>query len=45
MLICENAKLKMKVKEKTLENIELREKLKKTEEKQVGLFSKIFKAK
>ncbi|CAK7016984.1 MerR family transcriptional regulator [Tissierella sp. P1] len=45
VLICENAKLKMKVKEKTLENIELREKLKKTEEKQVGLFSKIFKAK
>lgn len=45
VLICENAKLKMKVKEKTLENIELIEKLKKTEEKQVGLFSKIFKTK
>ncbi|MBU5311099.1 MerR family transcriptional regulator [Tissierella carlieri] len=45
VLICENAKLKMKVKEKTFENIELIEKLKKTEEKQVGLFSKIFKTK
>ncbi len=43
VLICENAKLKMKVKEKTFENIELKEKLKKSEDKQIGLFKKIFK--
>lgn len=43
VLICENAKLKMKVKEKTFENIELKEKIKKVEEKQAGLFQKIFK--
>ncbi len=43
VLICENAKLKMKVKEKTFENIELKEKLKKIQEKQVGFFKKIFR--
>lgn len=42
VLICENAKLKMKVKEKTFENIELREKLKKAEEKQGGFLKRIF---
>lgn len=45
VLICENAKLKMKVKEKTFENIELREKLKKFQESQVGIFKRIFKQK
>ena len=45
VLICENAKLKMKIKEKTFENIELREKLRKTEEKQAGFLKKIFKQK
>ncbi|MBU5254833.1 MULTISPECIES: MerR family transcriptional regulator [Tissierella] len=45
VLICENAKLKMKIKEKTFENIELNEKLKKIEEKEVGFFKKIFKKK
>ena len=43
VLICENAKLKMKVKEKTFENIELKDKLKKSQESQVGIFKKIFK--
>ncbi len=43
VLICENAKLKMKVKEKTFENIELKEKIKKAGEKEVGLFQRIFK--
>lgn len=43
VLICENAKLKMKVKEKTFENIELKEKLKNIQEKQIGFFRKIFK--
>ena len=42
VLICENAKLKMKVKEKTFENIELKEKLKKAEEKQGGFLKKLF---
>lgn len=43
ILICEVAKLKMKVKEKTYENMELREKLRKIEESQIGFFSKLFK--
>jgi len=42
VLICENAKLKMKIKEKTYENIELREKLKKAEEKKIGFLKRIF---
>lgn len=45
VLICENAKLKMKIKEKTFENIELKDRLKKTHEKQGGLFQKIFSKK
>lgn len=43
VLICENAKLKMKVKEKTFENTELRNKIIKLEEKQLGFFKKIFR--
>ncbi|MDR7856192.1 MerR family transcriptional regulator [Tissierella sp.] len=43
VLICENAKLKMKIKEKTFENIELKDKLKKFQEKNVGFLKKIFK--
>ncbi|HEY8361382.1 MAG TPA: MerR family transcriptional regulator [Tissierellaceae bacterium] len=42
VLISENAKLRMKIKEKTLENIELKEKLKKAEEKKFGFLKKIF---
>lgn len=42
VLICENAKLKMKVKEKTYENVGLKSKLINMEEKQVGFFKKIF---
>jgi len=45
VLICENAKLKMKVKEKTFENIDLKEKLKKIEQNNIGIFKKIFKQK
>lgn len=43
VLICENAKLKMKVKEKTFENIELKEKLKKSQENQTGILKRLFK--
>ncbi|MBU5426615.1 MerR family transcriptional regulator [Tissierella pigra] len=42
VLICENAKLKMQVKEKDFENIELKNKLKEIEEKQIGFFKRIF---
>lgn len=45
ILICENAKLKMKVKEKTFENIELKGKIKRIESNQEGFFKKIFKHK
>lgn len=45
VLICENAKLKMKVKEKTYENIGLKDRLKKTEEKDQGLIKRIFSKK
>lgn len=45
VLICENAKLKMKVKEKTYEIAELKEKLKRQESKKFSLFGKIFKSK
>lgn len=45
VLICENAKLKMKVKEKTFENIELKEKLKKSQQSQLGIFKRMFKQK
>ncbi len=41
VLICENAKLKMKVKEKSYETAELREKVKRMENNQ-GFFQKIF---
>lgn len=43
ILICENAKLKMKVKEKTYENVELKNKLINAEENQVGFLKRIFK--
>lgn len=43
VLICENAKLKMKVKEKTFENLEMQNKIKALEEKQLGFFKRIFK--
>ena len=45
ILICENAKLKMKVKEKTFENIELKGKIKRIESNQEGFFKKLFKGK
>lgn len=45
VLICENAKLKMKIKEKTFEVIELNDRLKKIEEKEEGFFKKLFKKK
>lgn len=45
VLICENAKLKMKVKEKTYENVGLKGKLIEMEENQVGFFNKIFRKK
>lgn len=43
ILICENAKLKMKVKEKTFENIELKQRLQKVEELNRGFFKRLFK--
>ncbi len=43
VLICENAKLKMKVKEKTYENVELKNKLINVEANQVGFLKRIFK--
>lgn len=42
VLICENAKLKMNLKEKTYETIELKEKIRKYEENQVGFFKRLF---
>lgn len=45
VLICENAKLKMKIKEKILDNIELQNKIKEFEEKKLGFFKRIFKQK
>lgn len=45
VLICENAKLKMKIKEKTFENIELQNIIKKMEENQLGFFKRLFKQK
>lgn len=44
VLICENAKLKMKIKEKTFENVELKNKLNRLENNQVGFLGKLFKA-
>lgn len=43
ILICENAKLKMKLKEKTYENIALNEKLEKHENKSSNFLMKLFK--
>lgn len=45
VLICENAKLKMKLKERTYENIELNEKLNKYENKDGNFLKRIFKKK
>lgn len=42
VLICENAKLKMRLKEKTYENLELKEKIRKFEENQIGFFKRLF---
>ncbi|WP_090553279.1 MerR family transcriptional regulator [Natronincola ferrireducens] len=42
VLICENAKLKMKIKEKSYEVAELKEKLKREEHKKVSIFAKLF---
>jgi DNA-binding transcriptional MerR regulator len=42
VLICENAKLKMQVKEKDFENIELKGRLKEIKEKQISFFKRIF---
>lgn len=45
ILVSENARLKMKVKEKTYENIKLKEELGKLQEKQKGIFKRIFSTK
>ena len=45
VLICENAKLKMKIKEKSYEAAELREELKRKENANKGFFKKMFKSK
>lgn len=42
VIICENARLKMRLKEKAVEIMELRERLKKFEEGQTGIFRKLF---
>ena len=42
ILICENAKLKMRLKEKAYESIELKEKLKKYDNKKGNLFKRLF---
>lgn len=43
VLICENAKLKMKLQEKIYESIEQKEKIKKFEEHQIGFFKRLFR--
>ncbi|KPU28138.1 MerR family transcriptional regulator [Caloranaerobacter sp. TR13] len=45
VLICENAKLKMKLKEKSYEVAELKEKLKREKEANKSIFKRIFKIK
>lgn len=43
VLICENAKLKMRLQEKIYESIEQKEKIKKYEEGQIGFFKRLFR--
>ena len=43
VLICENAKLKMRLKEKTFENIEMKEKIRKLQDNQIGFFKRLFR--
>ena len=43
VLICENAKLKMKVKEKTYENIKLKEDLRKLKSEKTSIFKRLFR--
>jgi hypothetical protein len=43
VLICENAKLKMKVKEKSYEVAELKEKINRRENSESNFFKRIFK--
>jgi len=45
VLICENAKLKLKVKEKSYEIAELKDKLKRQEQKKISIFQRLFKIK
>ena len=45
VLICENIKLKMKVKEKSYEVVELKDRLKREQETSRGIFNKIFSKK
>lgn len=42
ILICENAKLKMKIKERSYEVAELKDKLKREQHKKVSIFAKLF---
>ena len=42
ILICENAKLKMKIKERSYEVAELKDKLKREQHKKISIFSKLF---
>jgi len=44
VLICENAKLKMKLEEKTFENLEMKKTIKKFETSQIGFFKRLFGA-
>ncbi|MGN9164109.1 MerR family transcriptional regulator [Tissierellaceae bacterium HCP3S3_D8] len=43
VLICENAKLKMKVKEKTYENVKLKEDLRKLKSEKTSIFKRLFR--
>ncbi len=45
VLICENIKLKMKVKEKSYELVELKDKLRREQETSKGIFTKLFSKK
>lgn len=45
VLICENIKLKMRVKEKSYEVVELKDKLKREQEANKGIFTKLFSKK